>query len=157
MHERSLSSAYTFWFKFVLPAGWIFGFGFGAIQLWFGVLHDRNNAMPPPEMKFVFAGIWILGSVFSLWAGAALKRVRIGEGRLHISNYVREICVPFSAIMDVQQNRWINFRPITIYFRDATEFGDKATFMPKPRFSFKFWRVDPVVDELRQLAGLPDA
>src|ERR1700722_17332241 len=157
MHERNLSSAYTFWFKFVLPVGWVFGFGLGTIQLWFGAFHDRNGALPPPEIKFLFAGIWILGSTFILWAGAALKRVRIDQGQLHISNYVREICVPFSAIMDVQQNRWLNIRPVTIYFRDATEFGDKATFMPKRRFSFRFWHVDPVVNELRQLAGLPDA
>ena len=34
-----------------------------------------------------------------------------------------------------RQNRWIDYRPITIYFRDATEFGGKATFMPKWRVS----------------------
>ncbi|HEX7577580.1 MAG TPA: hypothetical protein VF430_06040, partial [Verrucomicrobiae bacterium] len=56
------------------------------------------------------------------------------------------------AIVDVRQNRWLNSRPITIYFRDATEFGDKATFIPKQRI--RFWRIDPVVEELKQLAGL---
>ena len=46
------------------------------------------------------------------------------------------------------------FLTVTIYFRDATEFGGKATFMPKWRMQFLFWRTDPVVSELRQLAGL---
>ena len=58
--------------------------------------------------------------------------------QLYVSNYIREISVPFSEIIDVRQNRWINYRPITIYFRDATEFGGKATFMPK-------WRIQVVL------------
>jgi hypothetical protein len=48
-------------------------------------------------------------------------------------------------------------RPITIYFRHVTEFGDRVTFMPKRRIAIRFWRVDPVVAKLKQLAGLlPD-
>ena len=74
------------------------------------------------------------------------------ERQLYVSNYFHEIYVPFSAITDVKQNRWINSRPITIYLRDATQFGDKVTFMPKQRI--QFWRIDPVVNELKQLAGM---
>lgn len=151
---RDLSSAWTFWTKFVFPAVWISGFGSGAILLWFGGFHDRNNAMPPPQMNLVFLGVWVLGSTFILWASAGLKRVRMGEGQLYVSNYVREICIPFSAIIDVKQNRWLNSRPVTIYFRDATAFGDKATFIPKRRIRIQFWGTDPVVNELKQLAGL---
>jgi hypothetical protein len=154
MHERNLSSAWTFSAKFVFPAVWISGFGLGTILLWLGGFHDKNNAMPPPQIKFVFLGAWVLGSIFIVWANAGLKRMRIDERQLHVSNYVREICIPFSAIIDVKQNRWLKSRPITIYFRDTTEFGDKATFMPKQRFRIKFWRIDPVVNELKQLAGL---
>lgn len=152
---RELSSAWTFWAKFVFPVVWISGFGLGTILLWFGSFHDRNGSMPPPQLKFVFLGVWVVGSSFILWANAGLKRMRAGERRLYVSNYIREICVPFSAILDVKQNRWINSRPITIYFRDATEFGDKATFIPKRRIRIAFWRVDPIVNELKQLADSP--
>jgi hypothetical protein len=154
MRTRTLSSAWTFSAKFVFPAVWVSGFGFGTILLWLDVLHDKNNALPPPQLKFVFLVAWVLGSTFIFWASTGLKRVRIDEHHLQVSNYVRDICIPFTAIIDVRQNRWINSRPITIYFRDATEFGDRATFMPKQRFRIKFWRIDPVVDELKQLAGL---
>jgi hypothetical protein len=155
MNERTLSSAWTFWAKFLFPAVWISGFGLGTILLWSGDLVDRNNATPPPQLKFVFLGVWILATTFILWTSAGLKRVRMDERRLYVSNFVREIEVPFSAIMDVKQNRWINSRPITIYFRDTTEFGDKATFMPKRRIQFwQFWRIDSIVNELKQLAGL---
>ena len=108
-------------------------------------------------MKFVFLGVWIVGSAFILWSCAGLKRVRADEQQLFVSNYLREIRIPFSAVRDVKQNRWLNIRPITIYFGDDTEFSDRATFMPKRRIAVRFWRVDPVVDELKQLAGLlPD-
>lgn len=152
MQERVLSSAWTFWVKFVFPAVWILGFALGTILVWSGGLSDRNNVMPPPETKLVFLGVWIAGATFILWTSAGLKRVRMDERQLYVSNYVQEICIPFSAITDVKQNRWLNSRPITIYLRGATEFGDKATFMPKQRI--QFWRVDPIVNELKQLAGL---
>jgi hypothetical protein len=157
MHERNLSSAWTFWAKFVLPVGWISGFGTGTMLLWLADFHDRNNALPPPQMKFAFLAVWILGSTLILWANAGLKRVRMDERQLYVSNYIKEISIPFNAIIDVTQNRWINSRPITIYFRGATEFGDQAKFMPKRFLSFQFWRIDPIVDELKRLAGLvPD-
>jgi hypothetical protein len=139
--------------KFVFPPVWIAGFGIAAILFWFGGLHDAGNAMPPPQTKFAFLGAWIVGTTLILWTSAGLKRVRIDERQLYVSNYIREISVPFSEIIDVRQNRWLNSRPITIHFRDATEFGGKATFMPKWRVGL-FWRTDPVVGELKQLAGL---
>ena len=126
--------------KYVFPLVWIFGFGSATILT------------PVPQDKIVFLIAWSLGTTFILWANAGLKRVRIDERQLHISNYSREIFVPFNAITDVRQNRWINSRPITIYFRDATPFGDQVTFMPRQRI--QFWSVDPVVNELKQLAGL---
>jgi hypothetical protein len=96
MHERNLSSAWTFWTKFVFPAVWISGFGTGTILLWLGRFHGRNNALPPPQEKFLFLAMWILGSTFILWASAGLKRVRIDERQLYVSNYVKEIHIPFA-------------------------------------------------------------
>ncbi|MGZ4973724.1 MAG: hypothetical protein ACXWDN_13265 [Limisphaerales bacterium] len=153
MQERTLSSAWTFWTKFIFPAVWISAVGIGTVLLWLGDLVDRNNASPPSQTKFVVLGVWILGTTFILWISAGLKRVRMDERQLYVSNYLREISVPFSEIIDVRQDRWINSRPITIYFRDATEFGGRATFMPKWRIQL-FWRTDPVVSEIRRLAGL---
>jgi hypothetical protein len=80
----------------------------------------------------------------------------LDERQLYVSNYVQEIDIPFSAIVDVRQNFWLNFRPITIFLRETTEFGDRVTFMPKQRIRLQFWRVDPIVTELNQLAGLAE-
>jgi hypothetical protein len=157
MQETTLSSAWTFWAKFVFPVVML-GFGLGTtIIIWSNDLIDRNGAIPPPQVKFGFLSFLIAAMTLILWTSAGLKRVHMDERQLYVSNYVREIAVPFSAITDVRQNRWLNSRPVTIYFREATEFGDKATFMPKQRIQFwQFWRVDPVVNELRQLAALTE-
>ena len=155
MRKRDLSSAWSFPYKFVFPIFWISVFGLGTVFLWLDAFHGKNNELPPPTMKFAFLGVWIIGSAFILWGCAGLKRVRVDERQLFVSNYLREISIPFSAVRDVRQNRWLNTRPITIYFRHVTEFGDRATFVPKWHIAIRFWRVDPVVDELKQLAGLP--
>ncbi len=154
MHERNLSSAWTFVAKFVLPVIWISAIGLGTILLWTGGLHDSRKAMPPPHLKFIFLAAWVLGSAFILWVNAGLKRVRVDEHQLYVSNYAREIRIPFTEIIDVKQNRWLNSRPVTIYFRHTTDLGDKATFIPKMNIRIQFWRIDPVVVELKQLAGL---
>jgi hypothetical protein len=88
---------------------------------------------------------------------AGLKRVRLDGQCLYVSNYLREISIPLANVRDVTENRWVNFHPITIYFQNTTEFGDKIVFMPKPRyFDFRFWRSYPIVAELRRLAGVRD-
>jgi hypothetical protein len=157
MRMSDLSSAWTFFYKFVFPALWISGFGLGTVALWLDALTVETTHSPSSAMKFVFLSVWIVGSAFILWSCAGLKRVRADEQQLFVSNYLREICIPLSVVRDVKQNRWLNIRPITIYFGDVTEFGDRATFMPKRRIAVRLGRVDPVVDELKQLAGLlPD-
>lgn len=146
MQERTLSSGWTPWMKFILPVVWIVGFASGGAALWSGA---AKGTIPPP---FGFFAAWIAGTAFILWATVGLKRIRADDRELHVSNYLREMSVPFGAIADVRQNRWLSTKPITIHFKDKTEFGDHVTFMPKQRF--QFWSDDPTVGELRKLAGL---
>jgi hypothetical protein len=149
---RYVSSVQTFWMKFLLPAGWILVFGLGTLGLWLGIMHGRNNELPPEEMKWLFLFIWVAGTSALLWMAATLKRVRLDSKCLYVSNYLRETSIPLSNVKDVTENRWANYHPVTIHFFDATEFGEKITFMPKLRY-FGFWRSHPIVDELKQLAG----
>jgi hypothetical protein len=147
-----ISSAGTFLAKFTAPAFWILFGGLLNLSFWFGIPDGRRP--PALEAKFFFLIAWILGSALVCWTNAGLKRVRLDGQQLLLSNYVREICIPISAIIDVRQNFWLKSRPITIYFGGATKFGNQATFIPKWRLRIRFWREDPVVDELRQMAGL---
>jgi hypothetical protein len=79
---------------------------------------------------------------------------------IYISNYLKEISLPLSAIADVTENGLIHIfhsDPITVRFRRNTEFGEKITFVPvTSKRSLDFdpfgWTSHLVVDELRQLA-----
>lgn len=142
--------------KVLFPVLWISGFGFGTLSLWLGIVHEKNGALPPAEMKWQFLGAWIVGTVFILWCCSRLKRVRVDPKTLYISNYLREIAIPVTMITDVTENRWINIHPVTVHFRNPTEFGQKITFMPTVRF-FGLWSSHPVVAELKRLAGLIQA
>jgi hypothetical protein len=145
MQERTLSSDWTYTMKFVFPVVWILGFVVGSAVLW---SRAADTAAPP----FGFFAAWIAATAFIFWANLGLKRIRVDDRQLYVSNYLRETSVPFSAIANVKQNRWLSTKPITIHFREATEFGDQVTFMPKQRFAF--WSADPTTTELRKLAGL---
>ena len=152
MKERKLSSAQTFWMKFVFPAIWVSMFGMGTLALFLGAFRGPDNTAPPEGMKWSFLAAWLVGTAFIYWSCARLKRVRIDESAIYVSNYLNEIRIPFDTIAEVTENRWINIHPVTIHFRSATAFGDQVVFMPKIRiFS---WKSHPVVSELRELAHL---
>ena len=150
MNARTLSSAQTFWMKFVFPTIWISMFGLGTLALFVGALRGPDNSPAPDGMKWGFLAAWLVGTAFIYWASARLKRVRTDGSALYVSNYLKEIRVPFDGVADVTENRWINIHPVTIHLRAATEFGDRITFMPKIRIFG--WRSHPVVAELRGLA-----
>jgi hypothetical protein len=152
MKARTLSSAETVWMKFLFPIIWISGFGMGTLGLFLGIFHGRDDSAPPEWMKWQFLAFWIAGSAFILWGCARLKRVRLDESGLLVSNYLKEVRIPFDDIRDVTENRWINIHPVTIYFRHSTPFGDRIVFMPRVRlFS---WTSHPVVSEIRSLAHI---
>lgn len=136
--------------KFVFPTIWVSMFGLGTLGLFFDSLRGPNNSSPPEAMKWGFLGGWIAGTIFIYWGCVRLKRVRINDSAIYVSNYLKEIRIPFDAVASVTEIRWINIHPVTIHLRSATEFGDRITFMPKIRI-FN-WRSHPVVEELRELA-----
>ncbi len=150
---RTLSSRQTFMVKFILPIFWISLVGLGTLGLWVGSIHGKDGASPPDVMKWQFLLIWIVGTAIFWWSFAGLKRVRVGNGLLYVSNYQQEISIPLTMISRVTENRWTKTHTVTIYFRSPTEFGERIKFMPKVRF-VALWSSHPVVSELRQLANL---
>jgi hypothetical protein len=147
METKRLSSAMTFFYKFIFSSTWITGFGAGTVALWLGAFHGKGASASPDEMKWLFLVGWLLGTVFILWGCAGLKRVGLGRDSIFISNYRHEIVVPITMIERVAENKWINIRPVTIHFRSSTEFGNIVTFMPQWRLLFP-WNSHPVVEEL---------
>jgi hypothetical protein len=135
--------------KFIFPAIWITGFGIGTIMMWGSEL--GSNSPDLDESRWVFLFAWLAGSAFIYFTCCGLKRVQIDTHNLYVSNYFRELKIPFGKISEVTENRWINIHPVPIRFKADMGFGEAITFMPTSRM-FGFWSAHPVVAELRRLA-----
>lgn len=84
-----------------------------------------------------------------------LKKVRIADGALIVSNYVHEWRVPFALISDVSQRGWMfNSVPVIVQLREDVGFGTTLRFLPLARWRLNFWSQDTIVDELSRLAGI---
>ena len=141
---EKVSSSMTFFYKFVFTTVWSGGFGLGTA---FMFLSRSNDAQ---LMRWLFAAIWLVGSLVIWGACGRLKRVRLNGTNLVISNYRCEITVPASDIMHVKQNRVVNLRTVFLTFKRKTPFGHTVTFMP--RVSFRMFSEDEIVVRLRRLA-----
>jgi hypothetical protein len=98
-----------------------------------------------------FAVVWIFGFIITL-LGAGLKRVRIDDKFIYVSNYQTEIRVPLTEIADVTQTTRVAFPTVTVHFRAPTAFGSEISFMTPARFGVWAGSPHPIVDELKQLA-----
>ena len=155
--NRTLSSAWTFFYKFLLPIVLVATFAAvlrPALEAR-GAYSSTPTASPPADL-LLLGLVFLLGIIATAWFCAPLKRVRIGDDgqTLLVSNYLREWEVPAGLITDVTQNRWLKLRPITIHLRIDPGCGTRVMFMPPLRINFRFWREDPEVDELRALASM---
>jgi hypothetical protein len=144
-----LSSRLTYFTKVIFPIMWIGGFGAGTAALW-----ASNGA--PNQMKWAFLTVLIVGSPSIWWTCVRLKKVRVDGDTLYVSNYLKEIALPLDVVERVTENRWINIRPVTLYFRRFTDFGSKTVFMPKTRIMLP-WRSHPVVDEIKRMVKVATA
>ena len=147
---QTISSAQTFFLKFVFPVVWIGGFAAATLSLFLGPHSWTGSDGGPPEasLKWLFLFGTLVGTIFIWWACVRLKRVRMDEEALYISNYSAEIVVPLANVAEVTENRWVDSHPVTIHFHSDTSFGSQVTFMPKIRW-FAFWSSHPVVEEIR--------
>lgn len=144
-----LSSRLTFVTKVIFPMVWIGGFGAGTIAVW-----ASNNTTD--QMKWGFLAVLIVGALSIWWSCVRLKKVSVDGSALYVSNFLKEIALPFDVVDRVSENRWINIRPVTLYFRRFTDFGNKIVFMPKTRIMLP-WRSHPVVDEIKRMVKVAPA
>lgn len=154
---RTLSSAWTFFYKFLLP---VFLIAVFAVAFRSALEARRAYAGTPsaaPPVDLLALGLVLLVAIVAVARTCLpLKRVRLGDDgqTLLVSNYFQESEVPAGLITEVTQNRWLKLRPIAIHLRIDPGCGARVTFMPHLRINFRFWREDPEVEELRALASL---
>ena len=135
-----ISSTLSGFYKIGFPAIWIIFFGIGTLL---------SNG------KTLVA--WVFGSAFLLWTTRGLKRVRLDDKCLYVSDFLEgdEIAIPLDAITDITENSFLNIHPVTVHLRNETEFGNKTIrFMPKTSLLHFPFGSHPIVAELRLAAGL---
>ena len=134
---RVISSAQTFINKFILPFVVVAVFAYG-ISL------AGSRVLP------IFAPVGVLVAASIYWFYVRLKKVGIDSDGLVISNYVREVRVPWRDVIKVTGNRWKKTHQVTITFDRDIGFGTSIIFMPKFRF---LWpgQEHPIAQELRDL------
>jgi hypothetical protein len=153
--EQTLSSAWTFIFKYPFPIVWIGLFGYGTFQL---LLHPEEVVFngvkggATPSDQAILLIVFGVGASLLVWLAIPLKRVRLDGKKLLVSNYLVEREIPINQALEVRQNRWLNLRPVIITFRTATPFGNRIAFIPHGFFQVMFWKEDKIVHELRRLA-----
>ncbi len=132
---RVISSAQTFFAKFIVPI---------IVLAVLPFLAFRTGVGP------IFVPVGALAALSVYWYYSRLKKVAIDSDGLVISNYFREVRVPWRQIIDVSGSRWVNTRQIKVTFDRDIGFGDSIIFMPKIRM---LWpgQESPIAQELRDL------
>ena len=152
---RTLSAPGTFVQKYVFLVLWFCILGGINVLLWKDKLFDRHGGPPSLEAKVAFLTMWLAPPLAAIWLTRLLKRVRMSDEGLLISDCRREILVPFSAIESVSPHSKVEpFQPVEIRFRVPTEFGDRIQFVPRSRYGFLPWP-DPALSELRERVNSP--
>jgi hypothetical protein len=134
---RVISSAQTFIVKFILPFLIVGMMGFGVA------------VGGPGIWPFMFPLMMAVG-VSIYWYYGRVKKVAVDADGLVVSNFLREIRVPWRDIAQVSGSRWVSTRQITVTFDRDLGFGYSIIFMPKTRF---LWpgQEHPAAEELRGL------
>ena len=136
MVPRTISSAWTPFYKFVFPVIWLGLMGF--------VGFAGGREILPSLVPLLVVGL--VGHVVFV---APLKIVRLDDSALYVSNHRREIRIAFSQVEKVT-GPWFTSRLATIHFRAETEFGRKVTFMPTMQW-LNVLGPHPIVGELQDL------
>jgi hypothetical protein len=125
--DGRLSSSLTFFHKFVFPTVCLGGWLFGTLLL--VIAPPREGSTP-----LMFLAALAFGIVFFWRWGFSLKRVVATRSGLLVSNYRREVFIPYEQISGIRQNRLLGDQPITVELRSRTALGSKFVFIPNGAF-----------------------
>lgn len=139
-----LSSRLTFFVKFGLPLFWL-----GMVV----AVATRTREVMPEGPRAAVLVMVVLAAVLLGWVCVRLKRVRLDDRTLYVSNYLREITVPLDAVVRVEEQRWVNIRPITLVLKKPGPFGDRIMFMPPRVWPLTPFSPHPMAEELREMTG----
>jgi hypothetical protein len=142
---RTLSSRLTIAMKVGLPLLWT-----GVVVA--AVIRSRGATADGPTRLIVL--VMAVAAAMLIWRVCLrLKRLRVADRTLYVSNYLREIALPLDSVVDIEEHRWLKIRPITLVLRNSGPFGDRIMFMPSTEWLLTPFSPHPMAEELRGMTG----
>lgn len=147
---RTLSSEWTFFYKFVFPVLWIGVLAYVMLPL-FAATGSSNLWGNSRFVILMTIAVFACGWWFSI--SIRLKKVALRDGLLLISDFRKQVEIPLRDIERVSGSILMNPELVWLHLKGPTEFGSKIVFMAKFRLLSGLTR-PPVVEELEQLIRL---
>ena len=141
---QTLSSRNTFFLKWVVTPLWICLFGIGTVGMWIYALFPAGHQVLWNDwLLWLSPFLWLFGSWYMNWGYGQLKKVRMDENNLYISNYLMEIEVPLAEVVEVEAMPLMVNRFVHLKFKNETRFGNKVVFLAKAQFLMT-WSMSPL-------------
>jgi hypothetical protein len=141
--RRRLSSGLTPFYKFGLPGLW---FASATYSLADYISSWSDSTLPNNFVPICI--LFVFGGALFVWKFGPLKRIYLDGDCLSVSNYRREILIPFANIQDVREANWLTNSPrrIIVTLKSQSCFGTKIQFAPE------FFSTPMVISELKDRA-----
>jgi len=143
--KRRVSSATTFFLKFIFPTFFLIGFS--------GIVIDSIKTFGIYEALPFSIGL-LIAIPFFYFFFFRIKEVEMDTTFFYISNFRENIKVKIKDVKSISENKFSNPRLITIEFNHNTEFGKKVVFMAPLKFFIIFTEAHPLVRELENIVTL---
>jgi hypothetical protein len=153
--KRTLSAPATPVIKFVVPLVGVPFLGYFTYLLWrypATFVHNDLHRGATLADQLLFTSVAGVIVSFVLPLAVLVRRVILTDDGLRVSNYLREVTIPFGAILAVSQWRIVGGL-VRITLSQDFGIGTTVSFLPSAR-RLAFWREDEIVDELRERAGI---
>ena len=135
--KRTISSDLTFTLKVLLPCCLLVGWVVSILNLFLGFLGESVYRFVTPLLIAIVVAFY--------WELIQIKRVRLDEQFLYVSNYLVETRVPLERIGEVVEKHGVNVHLVTVYPKVNSQAERAIRFLPKA------FQASSVVDDLRQI------
>ncbi|MFT5697948.1 MAG: hypothetical protein ACI8ZB_000802 [Desulforhopalus sp.] len=142
---QTLSSKYTFFYKFVFILIWVVGFGIGAREvIFFSVEYDLRWTQ--------YAVTWAVIAIFIFFATGSIKTVIMDKKKrvLIVSNYFKTHDISFDEVEDIDGSSLLSPKLIWFTLKNPSPFGRKINFLPAVRPQRSIGKHPMVIDLRRE-------
>jgi hypothetical protein len=138
---QTVSSQLTLFFKIFLPIFSLTFLGSMTLSLWF---YDAAQSITTGlGVKMTATMLFLLVLFLVIRYTFPLKRVEMGNGVMHVTNYIKNFRYPFQDIDHIVVHDFGVLRMVHVHLKAAGSFGKKISFLASNRVFNKFMDENP--------------